>query len=65
MPFKPFKYKNKYKYNDFNEVRKWSAEKIHKNVDDINPEIICDLSLENIEQFIHPNYLEDKSFFEK
>jgi hypothetical protein len=56
MPFRTYEKKEKYKYNDIDKVREWSIEKRNKNLENINPKIICDLSLENLEQFVHPDY---------
>ena len=58
MTFKtPIKNK-KYKYNNIEQVRKWSSEKVKKNHDDINPEVFIAMALDGIEEWgwrIHPN----------
>jgi len=55
MPFITYKKKDKYKYNDYNQVKKWSIEKRIKNTNDINPDIICKLALEGVEEWGHPD----------
>ena len=57
MPFKLFKKKKKYKYNDIEEVDKWTIKKRNKNLKNINPEILIEVLTENNEQFGHPDFL--------
>jgi hypothetical protein len=56
MPFITPKKKDKYKYNDYNQVKKWSIKKRNKNLNDINPDILIKVLTENNKQFIHPDY---------
>ena len=55
MPFTLHKKRKKYKYNDYDQVKKWSIEKINKNINNINPKIICDLALEGMKEYVHPD----------
>ena len=56
MPLITYKKKDKkYKYNDYDQVNKWSVEKVNKNIADINPDIICKLALDENKDFIHPD----------
>ena len=57
MTFKFPKKKKKYKYNDVNQIRKWSIKKRNKHIKDINPEIFIEMALDGIEEWkwrIHP-----------
>jgi len=58
MSFKMLKKKKKYKYNNVEQIRKWTPEKIKKNHTDINPEIFVEMALDGIEEWgwrIHPS----------
>ena len=59
MAFEKRIQKNSYKYNDYEEVKEWSCKKRNKNFQDINPDIICRLSLEGMDNIRRPIYKYD------
>ena len=63
MTFEKCIQKDIYKYNNYEEVKGWSCEKRRKNLQGINPDIICRLSMEGMEEQMRedPKYFEQKS----
>jgi len=51
----PPKKKKKYKYNNYEQVRKLSGEKFCKNIGDISPEILDKILIEDYKKFGHPD----------
>ena len=56
-----------YKYNDYEEVKKWDVRIWQRRLRDINPEIICKIAEEELYKHkkIDPKYFEQKLKYEK
>jgi len=46
MSFKKFQQKNIYKYNNYNDIKKWDYKTLHSRIEDINPEVLGQIQLE-------------------
>jgi len=47
--------KDRYIYNDYEEVKSWNGKLFHERAEDIEPEIFFRIVLEGAEKFAHPN----------